>query len=42
LEGPRKLGGIGIEWIGHLLAYAVNVNLLGENINIIKKNTVPC
>jgi hypothetical protein len=32
-----KLRGVGIEWDTSLSVYADDVNLLGENINIIKK-----
>jgi hypothetical protein len=32
-------GGTEIEWTHQLLAYADDVNLLGDNIDTIKKNT---
>jgi hypothetical protein len=39
LEKPRKSGGSGTEWNTSALVYTDDVKLLGENINIIMKNT---
>jgi hypothetical protein len=39
MEGSRKLGRTEIKWDTYLLAYADDVNLLGDNINVINENT---
>jgi hypothetical protein len=39
LEGPGKPVGTEIEWDTSVLAYAYDVNLLGDNIDTIKKKT---
>jgi hypothetical protein len=39
LKGPGKPGRTEMEWNMQLVFYADDVNLLGDNINAIKKNT---
>jgi hypothetical protein len=38
-EGPRQPGGTDTEWTHQLLAYADDVNIVGENIDTIQRNT---
>jgi hypothetical protein len=41
-SGRNKKKGLGLYWTHQLLVGADNVNLLGENINIIKRNEEAC